>query len=86
MALASTGDLSKEEEDVQVGEEGSEIELLKTTVATLTKQNTKLKNELRFITETERWAGLLGLQSCVYMTAYCTEGHPEGILQTFREK
>ncbi len=31
---------------------------LEATVVSLTKQNNKLKNELRFTTETERWADL----------------------------
>lgn len=31
---------------------------LEATVASLTKQNNKLKNELKFTVESERWAGL----------------------------
>ena len=40
------------------GDAEARIAELEATVASLTKQNTKLKNELRFTTETERWAGL----------------------------
>jgi hypothetical protein len=59
MALASTGDLSGRESAVE--EDCSRVEELEAAVASLTKQNTKLKNELRFTTETERWAGLLAV-------------------------
>lgn len=54
MALASTGDLCGKDSE----EERDRVEQLEATLALLTKQNTKLKNELRFTTETERWAGL----------------------------
>lgn len=58
MAVASTGDLCGEE-SAEERDESSQVEQLEATIASLKKKNTKLKNELRFTTETERWAGLL---------------------------
>ena len=40
---------------------GERIRELEASVASLSKQNTKLKNELKFTTETERWAGHVGV-------------------------
>ena len=38
-------------------ESGERIKELESVVSSLTKQNTTLKNELKFNRETERWAG-----------------------------
>ena len=43
----------------EVVEEKDRVSELEAQVASLTKQNTKLKNELRFTTDSERWVGLL---------------------------
>lgn len=87
--MASTGDLSGKD-DAAEGGGSNETEQLEATIASLTKQNTKLKNELRFTTETERWAGLLDTSAIacrdeMLFTYMCTGGHLESISQTFRE-
>lgn len=56
MAAGSTSKKAMTGEGTQ--DKTSELEA---TVASLTKQNSKLKNELKFTTETERWVGLVVL-------------------------
>lgn len=56
MATGSTSKKAKTGESTQ--DKTSELEA---TIASLTKQNSKLKNELKFTTETERWVGLVVL-------------------------
>lgn len=43
--------------------DGGRIARLEAEVASLTKQNARLKNELKFTTDTERWAGLTQFSS-----------------------
>ncbi len=57
MEAGSPSSTSNTQEGEQRDEREERIKELESAVSSLTKQNTSLKNELKFNMDTERWAG-----------------------------
>ena len=53
--------------------QSDKIKELEEQVASLTKQNSKLKNELKFTTETERWAELQLIKVAIHIIFFLKE-------------